>query len=110
MTRSATVVVAVVLTAALLSAGIPVWPVEAHSTGYGDERVALLQCEADGDGRLQVLAGSVTYETQVRIYIGGDCADTVADLLRAGMSISHSQAAESHENVSFNFVFLGARP
>lgn len=110
MARSTTVMVAVGLAAALLSVGIPFWPVEAHGAGYGDEKVALLQCKADGDGRLRVSAGSVTYEARVQIYISDDCADTISDLLLAGMSIRHSHAAESDRNASFNFVFLAAGP
>ena len=105
MTRSTTVMVSLVLTAALLSTGISVWPVEARSRD--NYRVALLQCEADSNRRLQVSAGSVTYETHVKIYIGASCADTISYLLVAGMSISQSQAVESDDNVSFNFVFVG---
>lgn len=107
MTRARCVMVTVAITAALSWAGIPGWPAEARGTGYGDERVAVLQCKAESSGRLRVSAGSLTYETHVQMHIDDDCADTISRLLQAGMSISHSQAVDAGANASFNFVFLG---
>lgn len=104
MRRSTTVIVSVVLTAALLATGISVWPAEARGRDY---RVALLQCEANSNGGLVVSAASVTFDTDVEIYIGANCADTISYLVLAGMSTSYHQAVESDDNASFNFVFFG---
>ena len=107
MTRLATVVFTAALTAALLFVAISMSPVEAQDKLYSDRKVAVLQCETEGGGRIGVSAASLTYEAGVSVTIGGQCADAVSKFLAAGLILWSSRPVESDDKVSFNFIFLG---
>ena len=77
--------------------------------GCSQDKVAVVLCETDSDGGIEVRNSSVTSTTAVTVRRGDDCAATISALLQAGLSMSHGPTMTSSSagtQTSFGFVFL----
>ncbi len=77
--------------------------------GCGQDKVALIRCEASIEGTIRVHSSSVTSATGVTVRKGDECAATVAALLKAGLKIWNGSRVTANYGrwTEFNFLFLG---
>ncbi len=77
--------------------------------GCEHDKVAVIRCETNSDGGIEVRNSSVTSATAVSVRRGDKCAATISALLQAGLRISFGPTVTTSSagtQTSFSFVFL----
>jgi len=93
-----------------------VFPTEGRASDYctglpgcRTDKVAVIRCETDSDGGVEVRNSSVTSAVGVTVQRGDRCAATVSSLLQAGLRMHNEPRITTGSTgtpVSFSFVFL----
>ena len=77
--------------------------------GCRHDKVAVVRCETNSDGGIEVRNSSVTSAAAVTVRRGDKCAATISALLQAGLRMSYGPkvtTSSTGTQTSWSFVFL----